>query len=802
MAFTKISQLLFTLNIFKGSSWHNLFSGLMLAIGRLLYRILICALGKVADIIQSIFKKLAGIDSSGVEFQAAGGSTTVGGDPKVSGDIVQYIVQSHAMRNILWAFIILAIVMLLIATFIGTIKAEFAKDGNNNKRKVIKYAFRGFANLVLVPMICLFGLAMGNFLLRAIDGATSAANSTTLSAQIFMAGGYNANRVRQSEEYDSSGQFIGYQDNSFGKAFVSSGLNFGVFVDDTAGQNRKRAADKIDDCFTSIKTLTLQSEATINLSQLGLWHDGAFARNWTFKIAGENLRARPNDRNFKEDGTLTVKAGESVTFSIYDVGLVCSFYDLTPGSFDYLISFVCLVFCCYTFLIVALGLVKRLFYLSILFVISPGVCALYPIDEGKALERWRAEFIKYTLSAYSAVIVLNLFLALLPTLLTMNLFTESLWPTLPVPKEFANYIARLLIVIGGLTFFKDATKQLAAVIGAADANDEGNAAKGNFAKGVARTFRGVGIASALAGKAVKTAGKVVNNTLNAGYQGVHNALHKNKDADTLGKNDAENKQKEGGLEGQAKPTGGTNNAEANSMNKPSTGGSVGSGAPVDNKADDKSNAKKDRPTYTGNLLKDARHGLLAGGAALGKKLGNTKVGKFATNVANKAKGAKDKVADVYSHIGKTLPGKIFKGTIGAVGGVAKSLLKPVGKEVKALIKNPIKHLKIRGTEAVNVARGVGDMISGVVTNSIRMKDVKKWTSSFKGGSRYQREEAKKDFEKHMGEKEKVEATKMRSDIHDIASKINKMTNEQERMAAKINEIDNKTTNNNNKSGKK
>lgn len=799
MAFAKVSQFLFSLNIFKSSSWNNLFAGLSGFIGRLLYRLIFLPLCRIADICQLIFKKLAGISSNGVRFQ---GLNTSNGSDIVTGDIVQYIVQSDAVKNILWAMLALAVVLLLISVFVATIKTEFAKDGNNNKRKVIKFAFRGMANFVLVPVICLFGLFMGNVILRAIDGATNPTGSqTTLSAQIFLAGGYNANRTRQSEIKDEGSDSIDYYEDkdgtkSFGKALQTSDANFGIFLDDTSGLVRRTAADKIDQAFATQYTAKIDKKITIDLSELGMWYDGALGTD-----IGLHLTAATgfDTLRISKDGKLTIPSGKQVAFSIYDVGLVYTYYDLRIGSFDYLISFVCLVFCAYTLLIAALGLVKRMFYLSILFIISPGVCAIYPVDEGKALERWRTDFIKYTLSAYSVVIVLNLFLALLPTLLRLELFTSwraDFYP-LPIPLELANYLARLLIVIGGLTFFKDATKQIAAIIGAADANSEGADAAGKFAKNVSRTAKIAGVAGALTGKAVKAGAHFANNTLNAAYQGAVNAVtgKKQKDTDNVAKDDA---QKQQNIDAQAKST----NNGTNSNNSMNTG--TGSAGPTTGPESNDANKTADnkRPGYTGNLLKDMGHGILAGGAAIGKKIANTKLGqkvaRGAGKVADLAKAGKDKVADVYKNAGKTVPGKIFKGALGAVGGVTKSILTPIGKEVKALIKHPIKHLKLRGTEAVNVARGVGDVVSGLVKNDIKMKDVKKWTGSFKGGSRYQREEAKKAMEKIEGEKEKKSVEKMRSEISEIANKIDKISDEQGKINRQVNDIDKKTDNINKK----
>ena len=248
MSIATLNELLFKLNIFKASSWVNLFAGIKGLIGRVIYTLIIVAIGRISDICQLVFKKLAGISPSGIKFQ--GVATNIVGDPVIA------FLNTDLVKNLFFALLVLAVVMLVITTFVATIKTEFAKDGNNNKRIVIKHAFRGLANFILVPVICLFGLIVGNALLRAIDGATSIGGATSLSSQIFMVGAYNANRARKSQADSSSGDFTYKQDDSglFGRKLKEYG-NFGVFLDDTSGINRQSAADKIDDCFAQNHTI-------------------------------------------------------------------------------------------------------------------------------------------------------------------------------------------------------------------------------------------------------------------------------------------------------------------------------------------------------------------------------------------------------------------------------------------------------------------------------------------------------------------------------------------------------------------
>ena len=597
MGLMEINQLLATLNIFDGNSWANMFKGLWALIGRVVYAIIIIALGRIADICQMIFKKLAGI-----------GSGVTMGSNAVEGDIVLSFINSARVRNIFFALLILAVIILIMATFIATIKTEFNKDGNNNKRKVIKNAFRGLANFVLVPVICLFGLFVGNALLRAIDGATNPAGTqTTLSAQIFLAGGYNANRARMSENHAENSDTVPYINGSFGAMLTGNGSssgfgNFGIFFDDDpTSLNPYRAADKIDAMFAKnyylkvgegfgnitqdlgfvVGTVTEEYGAlgkalglettlnsnTISYSAAKIWYSGFFMTD--IKITGfvsyanNGLPTSDPWTNYllNGNGVYKFKEGDTIPFTLYNVGLVYYYYNTNIGQFSYLISGICLIFCSYVLLVAALGLVKRLFYLTTLFIISPPICATYPLDDGKILGNWRSEFIKYSLSAYGTVVVLNIFLIILPLILQLNLFTSSdfLIPTLGA--ALANYFARILIVIGGLLFFKDATKAISGIIGAADANSDG----ADKAKAVGQK---IAVAAGLAMGGAALAGKAIGGVASKAGKGISNIASKAKDASFAKKHKADSEARNQAAQENGGKTdiGGSVSTPKNSMN--------------------------------------------------------------------------------------------------------------------------------------------------------------------------------------------------------------------------------------------
>lgn len=492
---------------------------------RLFYAIFVLAIGRICDICQLLFRKFAGLD------------TVRYANKQTDGDIVMALINDKSVQNVFWAMLVLAVLLLLITTFVATIKTEFNKDGKNSKKPVFQGAIRAMANFVLVPVIIMFGMFMGNALLKAIDGATSISNRTSLSSQIFLVGAYNANRARSycNITYKTNGQIesvvytnegSGSNIQSFGKILVggettntnAGTANFGIFYDNvTAGYT---AADKIDDAFSSNLTLTQNDLSSLNASQRSLDYSAQrfYYGGWFFD-------------DFATAGEYGTTDRPSITFSIYNITLVYYYYDLSPIAFDYISSTFSLIVCAYVYITTVLGLIKRLFMMVTLFVISPPITALYPLDGGKALGNWRSAFISETLAAYSTVVVMNVFQMLLPLVMKIQLFSRSdlgknwLLDALllgGVSIDFMNRIGVMLIILGALTFFKSATGTISKILSIGDATGAGIDGVRNMTRNVARAAAGVGAAVGGGviigkgiGKAVKGTGKAVKGTVHS-----------------------------------------------------------------------------------------------------------------------------------------------------------------------------------------------------------------------------------------------------------------------------------------------
>lgn len=162
----------------------------------------------------------------------------------------------------------------------------------------------------------------------------------------------------------------------------------------------------------------------------------------------------------------------SIDINIKDRHHVENYYNL--WEFNYLILIVGGVFMLYVLVSLAYAMIKRMFILLMLFVISPALCAMYPLDEGAAVGNWKKEFIKYTISAYGAVAGMNLFFSILPIVQNIELSQVGI----------ANLIFQLLIMVSGLYVVKEFMGTLSGWIGGDNAMATGENLRSSAKKAI------------------------------------------------------------------------------------------------------------------------------------------------------------------------------------------------------------------------------------------------------------------------------------------------------------------------------
>lgn len=417
---------------------------------------------------------------------------------RMEGDVVLSLINSPTVQNVFWSLLILAVVLLVVFTIVAIIKSETKSINDKNaktKNMIFASAVKSLVNFFMVPVIAILGIFMGNALLKSLDKATNS-NSSTISGMLFTACAYNANRARI--------------DPGIAEDFANGKNTFGITG------TKDTIADAIDAAFAQGKMM--HSSNGVNGIHINPFDSSLNGNYWFWSNKAAPATMVPY-------------------FSIYNAFTVWFYYDIM--QFNQLVFFISVPFILWVLLVTTIGLVKRIFKLVILLCVAPPIAALGPIDDGKALGKWQSDFIGETLSAYGTVVSLNLFLMLMGVVQNIEWFRTytsniEILNSIDVLGKVANRLVSVLILCGGLSFFKKFVKDLSDLIGAKNAYSDGaEAAKeigkkvGKVATAVAAAYTGGASLAALKGA---KAAKAAKQGLSAAKQGLSAAKNATKAA--------------------------------------------------------------------------------------------------------------------------------------------------------------------------------------------------------------------------------------------------------------------------------
>ena len=132
----------------------------------------------------------------------------------------------------------------------------------------------------------------------------------------------------------------------------------------------------------------------------------------------------------------------------------------------------------YTMLMAAFGMVMRLYKGVILFMISPPLVALMPLDGGSAFKSWRTKFLGQVLAAYGTIVSLNLLFIVMPVVNNINLFADGERGLEGDTVIKLNNFCHVLFTLTALFTLKDIAGMISNLIGAEDAAASGGQVAG------------------------------------------------------------------------------------------------------------------------------------------------------------------------------------------------------------------------------------------------------------------------------------------------------------------------------------
>lgn len=418
---------------------------------------------KIVDFIQKMFYKLCGLGSywvNGVEMKET--------DPLLS------IITDKSVLQVLLALTLVAVAMVIVATIIQVLRTEFSTEGSKNtKGQVFGQAIKALVMFALVPICSAGGILITNALLKAVNTATSLGAESSVGGAVYVASTYSANHIRNGGTIQS----------------ITPSTN-GNYVIKVKG-------------FSSFMSATKEKEYECTISGEAVSY-----------LGGASLSVDQNNRD--EIAQKIDNAFRSGYISFNDKSVANTFYDV--GSINFVTFLGGGLLAAYTMLMASFGMIMRMYKGAVLFVISPAMSGLMPLDNGSAFKQWRTAFIKQLLSAYGTIVAMNLLFILLPIVGNITLFGGSTGGAI-------NAFVQMLFTLTGLFMLKDISSLIANMIGADDAGAAGAGMAGKVLGTAAKI--GSVAAGGVAGVAMKGLGAT------AGIAG--NVFSKNNPNSKLGK---------------------------------------------------------------------------------------------------------------------------------------------------------------------------------------------------------------------------------------------------------------------------
>ena len=492
------------------------------------------------DLIQLLFRKLAGLDVYYVD-----------GHP-VTGDIVTNFIQGilginmgsasdtmdySPLVTVFWSFVIFGVIVCFVATLVAIVKSHYSYNEKSAKGPlpIVATAGKALINIFIVPIIVVFGLWLSQAILTALDDITTTGNDeiealygdrtdilqtatradgteTYIYYDMF---GFSGNVVYGERE--ALGNIADWINNTFDAnlpteidyakiAANSQPFSGSIFKVAAYNANRVRNNEYVSDGVPITITgygddMNLFGNANGDPVVLADMIDTAFANflhldkgyqmiydgdfDWG---DGSDVAEKANylsvDRYFTMFSTNAVSS-----FSKFNVGLVWYYYNL--WQFNFIVGFGAAIVAISLFLNLIFGLMVRFFLSIILFLVMPPLAGLAPLDDGKAFGQWRTTFIKQVIIAYAAVVGMNLVLILLPYINKIDFFD------IPI----ADLVVQTLFIIVGLVAIKNIINVLSQVIGSDDLRAQGDSVAGDVKSTIGKATKMTAGAAKLGGKA-------------------------------------------------------------------------------------------------------------------------------------------------------------------------------------------------------------------------------------------------------------------------------------------------------------
>lgn len=337
----------------------------------------------VIDTIQMVVRKIVGLPAYSINGERTYGYI-VNGEER-NDDLVMSFLESDTVRSVFISVLVAGVFLLFISTVIAVLKSE-TDEKSNAKGPIFSNAIKSIVYFFMVPVVCYLGIIVANLVLKTLDAATSR-DAISFSSQIFCAAAYSSNRIKSDADFAAE---VWNSQHIPGSSVISDE------AEARSDAGREKLAALVDDAFRrGLSPVTDRGYASSN------------------NRVTVSINTRKSMGFGKEDYYFD-------QFDVKDYRLVFYYYNVL--SYNYLIGYAAGLIILGMLLNLLIGVIRRIFEIVTLFVLSPAVVALMPLDGGDKFKTWKDNFIKRVFAAYGPIIGMNLCFMVLELLQNVTLF--------------------------------------------------------------------------------------------------------------------------------------------------------------------------------------------------------------------------------------------------------------------------------------------------------------------------------------------------------------------------------------------
>ena len=464
-----------------GLSYLDQFLTIFDIIPKIIYLMYSC-LASAADAMQLLVRRLCGLDLYYID-----GEEVLLTDPLT--EFINGILgignsagTMQALNTTFWSLAIFGLILLALTSIVALIKAHYKEDvASTSPGKILYGAFKSILTFAIVPIVVVIGFQLSGLLLRTLDNITGGTVSEETVSGIYGSDhGFKEVGERDGAKIYSSYDLFGV----LAQPATNSPISGQLFRAAAYQSNRFRlgtyTTDNVESGSNEDVSLGLLGKgpsydsAEDQNEYLAYQVDYAFMNSLQIKddkqIANSTIMDNANNAGNRIGKTNNFAVGNKVeSFTKYNVFLIWVYYDL--WQFNFIIAFAGALSVFMIMVSIIIGLMMRLIKSAAMFLIYPPLLGLAPMDNFKAFQSWANEFIKQILSAFGAIIGINLLFLILPYVQAISFFNQ--W--------FLDGIVNVVFLATGLIMVKDFISMVAGFVGGGDVFSTGEGAKGQVA---------------------------------------------------------------------------------------------------------------------------------------------------------------------------------------------------------------------------------------------------------------------------------------------------------------------------------